>query len=601
MTMFATTEAAVARAGAPTAGVGYAAHLPPAANVMTGDDGADAPMLQRLQRTASHSLRARQLKRQSEMMASSPATMSLQRFRQMANNSPQALQLKQQAEKMTASASGETGPPQFRSHRQHWRRISPAATRAAEVAEAPGAVLQAVWEPDAEREDLYRWDAVIDGKQWYYDASTNKYRYVVVDEQALTFAGLNDAFEVDDEEIEDLDLMTGKVKTQANKDLSYGFYFNAADDDALQRFDLSSLKQKLTDQASVHCLNYIFMEDSLELEKAAAAEIGNEKAVFYSATASFALKTTFDAKLADTHFSIRHDNGANLFGLGPDQYGIEDGGYWVSRTEAAKLILRRLLRPAIWAAMNHEIGSIVSEKKLESAETALDLEGQIAVGNMTVRFTPRVERSRRGDCLALVRMFQDVIARLDTRQLQAAVMEDMSPTFSEALQEKNKGLGHSPDAARSNFVAEEIAKSGTLTEEKLTAYAAATVRRWHALLDSRVMVVFDAAGFAEVYGKTPSLPEATPANMMTGPAEEAGREPGLPDETYVLINVDSPDNIVTLAHELAHVAGYNPTGVEPSGHFTDSTSYQQAEAEYGPKLLFDAYYFEVLFRRLSGG
>lgn len=101
--------------------------------------------------------------------------------------------------------------------------------------------------------------------------------------------------------------------------------------------------------------------------------------------------------------------------------------------------------------------------------------------------------------------------------------------------------------------------------------------------------------------KTPTLAEATPANMMTGPAEQGGKEPGLPDSTYVLINVDSPDNIVTLAHELAHVVGYNPTGVESSGHFTDSTSYQQAEAEYGPKLLFDAYYFEVLFRRLAGG
>ena len=600
MTMFATTESVVARAGAPTAGLGYAAHLPPGANVMTGDVSAAAPMLQRLQQTASHSPRARQLKQQSEMMALSPATMSLQRFRQMANNSPRALQLKQQAERITA-ASGGAGPPQFRAHRQDWHRISPGAARAVEVAEAPGVVLQAVWEPDAEQEGLYRWDAVIDGKQWYYNASTNTYRYVVVDEHALTFAGLNDAFEVDDEEIKDLDLMTGKIQAQANKELSYGFYFNAADDDALQRFDLLSLKQKLTDQASVHCLNYIFMEDSLELEKAAAAEIGNEAAMFYSATASFALKTAFDAKLADTHFSIKHDNGANLFGLGPDQYGTEDGGYWVSRTEAAKQTLRRVLRPAIWAAMNHEIGSLVSEKKLGSAETVLDLEGQIAVGNMTVRFTPRVEASRRGDCVALIRRFQDVIAGLDATRLQAAVMDHMTPTFSMALQEKNKGLGHPPNAAGSNEVAEEIAKSGTLTEEKLTAYAAATVRRWHALLNSRIMVVFDAAGFAEVYGKTPALPEATPANMMTGPAEEAGKEPGLPDETYVVINADSPDNIITLAHELAHVAGYNPTGVEPSGHFTDSRSYQQAEAEYGPKLLFDAYYFEVLFRRLSGG
>ena len=290
MTMFATTEAAVARPGALTAGVGYAAHVPPAANLMTGKDSADATMLQRLQQTASHSFQARQLKQQSEMMAGSPATMALQRFRQMANNSPQALQLKQQAENMTGAASGETGPPQFRVHRQHWHRIGPAAARAAEVAEAPDAVLQAVWEPDAEREGLFRWDAVIDGKQWYYDAPKNKYRYVVVNADALTFAGLNDAFEIYDERIEDRALMTDKVQAQANKDLSYSFYFNAADEEALRPFDPKSLRQELTDQASVHCLNYIFFKDSLELERAAAAEIGNEAAEFYGATSSLALK-----------------------------------------------------------------------------------------------------------------------------------------------------------------------------------------------------------------------------------------------------------------------------------------------------------------------
>lgn len=395
--------------------------------------------------------------------------------------------------------------------------------------------------------------------------------------------------------------MTDLVLDMAYRHLPYGFYFNAADDQALERFNPKSLKQTLTDQASIHCLNYIFTGDSLELEKAAAAEIGNAVARFNSGTASLALKGAFDAKLPETHFKIKEDDGGRLYGLGADLYGTEDGSYWVSRTEAAKLTLRRLLRPAIWAAMSHEIGSVVATDKLDSPETVLDLGDQITIGNMTVRFTPRVPSSRRGDCVALIETFREVIAGLDAIRLKAAVMHDMTPTFSRALQEKNKGLGHAPNVEGSTEVAAEIAKSGTLTEEKLTAYAAATVRRWHALLNSRVTVVFDAAGFAEVYGKTPTLAEATPANMMTGPAEQGGKEPGLPDSTYVLINVDSPDNIVTLAHELAHVVGYNPTGVESSGHFTDSTSYQQAEAEYGPKLLLDAYYFEVLFRRLAGG
>jgi hypothetical protein len=598
MTEFATIEAAVARAGAPTADAGYAAHVLPAADVKTGDDGADPTMLQRLQQTASQSVRAQQLKRQSEMMAASPATASLQRLRQMANNSPQALQLKQHAERITAAASGETGPPPFRAHRQRWHRIGPVVPGAAEVAEVSGAVLQAVWEPDADRKDLYRWDAVIDGKQWYYDPSNDKYHYIVVNSRELTFAGLADAFDVKSDCETDRSFMTDLVLDKAYCDFSYGFYFNEADEDALHRFDTKSLRQPLTDRASVHCLNYIFTDDPSELEKAAAAEIGNEEAEFYGGMASIALKGAFNFKLAETHF--KKDEREQSFGLGRDQYGTGDGGYWVSRTEAAKLTLRRVLRPAIWAAMSHEIGSIVSKDKLESPDTVLDVDDRVTVGNMTVRFTPRVSPLRRGHCVALIEKFQDVIADLDATRLKAAVTDDMTPTFSRALQEKNKGLGHAPNAGGSTEVAVEIAKSGMLTEEKLTAYAVATVRRWRALLNSRIMVVFDAAGYAEVYGKTPTLPGATPANMMTGPAAESGKEPGLPESTYVLINVDSPDNIVTLAHELAHVAGYNPTDVERSGHFTDSTSYGQAETKYGPKLLFDAYYFEVLFRRLAG-
>ena len=65
-----------------------------------------------------------------------------------------------------------------------------------------------------------------------------------------------------------------------------------------------------------------------------------------------------------------------------------------------------------------------------------------------------------------------------------------------------------------------------------------------------------------------------------------------------MINVESKENMTTLAHELAHVIGFNPTACDASGHFADSKKYLDSEARYGPKLLFDAYYFEVLFKKL---
>lgn len=120
------------------------------------------------------------------MIAASPATVTLQRFQQMTNRSPRALQLKRQSETMSPRASGENRPPQFRSDERHWLRSDPGHRADG----SPGAVLQAVWEPEAEREGMFRWDAVIDGKQWYYDASIDKYYYTVADSQALTSTGL---------------------------------------------------------------------------------------------------------------------------------------------------------------------------------------------------------------------------------------------------------------------------------------------------------------------------------------------------------------------------------------------------------------------------
>ena len=572
MSTFAATEATAAHSSGETGRAEHTAPSKHAPDALMVDMSADASTLQRFQNDAGNSPRAQQLKHQAEMMAASPAAMTLQRFRQMVNSSPQALQLKRQAQIMAADA--------------------------ADAVAAPGAVLQAVWEPQLEQAGMYQWDAVIDGKQWYYNASTNKYRYAVVDEAALTFDGLNDAFGVDGEELEDRELMTGKVNGQAGKDLDWGYYLSDADSDTLRNFDAKAFMQPLTDPVSKLCLDYCLLDDEGALEKAISAELGDDAAKIHGPLSWFALSGAFKAQLEKTHF--KPTGNGKYFGFGTDQYSVDEGEYGVSPSQVTKLTLRQVLRQALWASMGHEIGDLTTKDRLQNAETALDPLDQVKVGNMDVRFTRRVQADRRGDCLELVNRFHDLIAGLTADNFEAIMKHQMVPTFKMALDEKDRGIGNKPSAGNADM-AGQIGASEMLTEENLKAYCGATVRRWHALLESHVLVVFDAAGFEGVYGKTPASKDATPANLMTGPAEGSSEEPGFPASTYVLINVESPDNIITLAHELAHVIGFNPTDVEDSGHFTDSSRYRDAEAEYGPKLLFDAYYFEVLFRLLSEG
>ena len=119
------------------------------------------------------------------------------------------------------------------------------------------------------------------------------------------------------------------------------------------------------------------------------------------------------------------------------------------------------------------------------------------------------------------------------------------------------------------------------------------ISRWNQLLRMPVVIVFDCAGSKEDFGKTSKNDKATPENLMAGKGE------GLPVNPSVLINLEAGSLLITLAHELAHVIGFNPTGANDIGHFADSGKYKELEGKYGPKLLFDAYYFETLVDRIS--
>ena len=126
-------------------------------------------------------------------------------------------------------------------------------------------------------------------------------------------------------------------------------------------------------------------------------------------------------------------------------------------------------------------------------------------------------------------------------------------------------------------------------------FAAAVVARWRQALGYTIHIVFDRAHLTDAFGMSSNNRDATPKNLMTA------RGPGLQEGQRITINLDAEDMAriyVTIAHELGHAIGFNPTGIEAHGHFRNLDRYLEAEDEHGPKLLFDAYYFETLIRRL---
>ena len=146
-------------------------------------------------------------------------------------------------------------------------------------------------------------------------------------------------------------------------------------------------------------------------------------------------------------------------------------------------------------------------------------------------------------------------------------------------------------------IAEDVAKR--VKPGQLKELWAQTCRRWgDALRIGKIHVVFDRAGLRDAYGAAEAN-ELGPKTLMEGGGLDKGQR--------IIINLDaSPvEHLpVTLAHELAHVIGFNPTGIDPHGHFSAIERYKEAERATEvaggpvPTLLFDAYYFETVIRSL---
>jgi hypothetical protein len=209
-------------------------------------------------------------------------------------------------------------------------------------------------------------------------------------------------------------------------------------------------------------------------------------------------------------------------------------------------------------------------------------------------------RTKGQDDLRMVKASCDQLAstlkKHKPEEMARDMLENLSRDFNAALDVLVETTGAKASASTRSDTAETARKS--VDYEQLVAHWTQVIAAWdNAMKAGTIHVIFDRASLADVSGySSPSA--ATPETLMTGKAEVFA------DAQRIVVNLDSHEEpaevVVTLAHELAHALGFNPTDMDAHGHFTDVTEYKKAEATYGSKLLFDAYYFETIIRRLTG-
>lgn len=450
----------------------------------------------------------------------------------------------------------------------------------------PDSPVQAVW---LEHEGkIYKWDQVINGRQWYYDTATKKYYFEVLDMDVFfgamvegdwrDYLSLGGKVEFSKEAIQQ---KLKKVKPSAH----FGAYFTK-EDSALEKFPVPDVP--ITDQATVACLNLL----NPNTKKSAFVEmlLGEKK-----------VQPSFLKTIMDSLPQLLQKKGITIgilekvLTIGDDYCVLKEEGYFeaeVAKGKMQPLVQNKIvpmINEAIWF---HILPQIQKESEESSEGGGLLGEWQEKIANFEIKFTNRVPKEKYEVGMeAVILLHKKLTALSDPDHLLELMTGGMQEDFFSTLEQKDISIGNK-EGNKNKEISEEIFLGISEQKEKLSAYAKSVCIRWGHFLKKKLVVVFDSAGLKTVFGKTPAIKGATPENMMQQ------EDTGLESNALAVINLDSHETseavFITLAHECAHMVGFNPTDHEESGHFTDSNEYKEKEKEFGPKLLFDAYYFEIL-------
>lgn len=263
-----------------------------------------------------------------------------------------------------------------------------------------------------------------------------------------------------------------------------------------------------------------------------------------------------------------------------------------SSVNGADEVMRVAFLRGIWA----KYGGYFEEEAFnpQDKEWSLDTRAKsVVVGGFVTHLTGRAE----GDEALVVDALSHVVklmGSIDPEAFAKYILKTKLEVMGEALHRKDVATGNPENVELNQAIAVNASKM--TTEKEAIPYAIGVVNRWKAASNQTIHLVFDRARLKDVYGQSKYNKEATPANLMKDGTE------GLTEKQRVTINLDatgSPKEISVVAlHEIAHSIGFNPSDCDATGHFKASGKYEELEATFGPKLLFDAYFFETLMERL---
>jgi hypothetical protein len=224
-------------------------------------------------------------------------------------------------------------------------------------------------------------------------------------------------------------------------------------------------------------------------------------------------------------------------------------------------------------------------------------------GRIRMHFTQRTQEDEIAPCVAAL---ESMIATVrgfstpsrDSTRLAVTLPSDINLIAGDALVRYDESVGQQALPGIAERIGDEIRTE--IRRPACTQWAAAAIARWGALLgdgEPLVHVIVDRAGLPRAFGGVAFDRRAVSAAFMTNDQDSLRALPA------VKVNLETTGPLVfraTLAHEIAHVLGSNPAGCRDNGHLAAKTDYKSAEGAYGPKMLFDAYFFEALVEYHAG-
>jgi hypothetical protein len=219
----------------------------------------------------------------------------------------------------------------------------------------------------------------------------------------------------------------------------------------------------------------------------------------------------------------------------------------------------------------------------------------VGVG-INVWFTRRVTKRKKQE---IIRMIQDFIKShkdISSDSLTTILKTQREKLEGDALKKWKKMTKKSGESGNIDPALEKL-KIIKLEDKIIETYAENICRAFTSCISSgKLNLVIDDAIYKDIGGDTKkSDNNCTPTKLFSNACEA---------HEIIRINISSTGMLdifpSTLAHELAHIVGFNPTGNNDGGHFSEASMYGfKLETDGLPSLWYDAYFYEVLFTELA--